>query len=241
MRLIDVETRALRTFYGENTPDYAILSHKWGKEHEEVTFAQFQTPDNCLNIPGFKKIDFLCQEAAKNGIGWAWMDTCAIDKSSSSEVGEAINSMFTWYKNSKICYAHLSDVDIKAGDNFLDSQWWTRSWTLQELMAPRTLQFFDTNWTLIGDKASLAKEISEKTGIHEVCLRDSKEMFFKSVAQRMSWASLREATRVEDLAYSLLGIFHVNIPLQYGEGKGAFIRLQQEIMRTTNDQSLFAW
>jgi Heterokaryon incompatibility protein (HET) len=241
MRLLDVKTKKLHTFYAGNIPDYAILSHTWGKEDDEVSFAQIQFPEKCVDILGFKKIEGLCEQAARDQIAWAWIDTCAIDKSSSVELSEAINSMYEWYANSKVCYAYLSDVDIGTNEDFLNSRWWKRSWTLQELLAPTTVEFFDTKWVSIGFKAELAKHISEKTGIHEDSLKDREDMFFRSVAQRMSWASTRKATRIEDVAYSLLGIFRVNIPLQYGEGSGAFLRLQQEIMKSTNDQSLFAW
>jgi hypothetical protein len=114
---------------------------------------------------------------------------------------------------------------------------------LQELLAPTTVKFFDWKWRVIGSKSDedIAQKISSATSIDEEVLKAPESVFSKSVAQRMSWAAAREATRSEDLAYSLLGLFEINMPMQYGEGHAAFIRLQKEILRNTNDQTLFAW
>lgn len=242
MRLLDVSTGKLHSSYDEKIPPYyAILSHSWGKENEEVTFAQIQNPESCRDKPGFEKIKFLCEQAAADGLPFAWIDTCCIAKSSSAELSEAINSMFAWYYKSTVCYAYLADIDHTKKEDFLTSRWWTRSWTLQELLAPLVVKFYDKNWIYIGEKATLAKQISAKTRIDVETLIERKPMFYRSIAQRMSWAASREATRVEDIAYSLLGIFGINMSLHYGEGRSAFIRLQRKIMRNTNDQSLFAW
>ena len=170
-------------------------------------------------------------------------DTCCIDKTSSVELSEAINSMYRYYKESQKCYTYLSDVNSeKAGEEFKKSRWWTRGWTLQELLAPKTLQFFNTDWTSIGYKDSLHETITEIVGIEHKYLSGTSDIEEASIAKRMSWAASRKTTREEDIAYSLIGIFDVNMAMLYGEGATrAFVRLQEEIMRTNEDQSIFAW
>ncbi|KAF2677697.1 HET-domain-containing protein, partial [Lentithecium fluviatile CBS 122367] len=251
MRLMNVRTKKLHTFYNENIPPYAILSHTWLEDTEEVTFAQIQTPEACQHMLGYQKIEFLCRQAAEDGYEWAWIDTCCIDKTSSAELSEAINSMFAWYREAKVCYAYLADVEVErdgtgsmaSGEvsGWLESRWWTRSWTLQEFLAPGNVTFYDRSWTMIGSKIGKALEIEAETGIDVKTIVDSSLMFNCSVAQRMSWAAKRHATRTEDIAYALLGIFEINMPLLYGEGSRAFLRLQQAILQSVNDQSLFAW
>ena len=157
---------------------------------------------------------------------------------------EAINSMYDWYAAATECYAYLSDVTILAVNqdfdpHFWSSRWFTRGWTLQELLAPRAVIFFSSDWNEIGTKATLDQPIAEITGISlHYLYRDLRDA---SVAQKMSWASMRQTTRLEDVAYSLLGLFNVNMPLLYGEGSNAFIRLQMEIIRQSDDESIFAW
>ncbi|KAF2124626.1 HET-domain-containing protein, partial [Dothidotthia symphoricarpi CBS 119687] len=242
MRLLNVHTLKLHTFYGDAIPPYAILSHTWLQDAQEVTFSQLQAdPVSWRNIEGSLKIDFLCQQAINDGYDYAWMDTCCIDKTNNSELSEAINSMFQWYQKSRVCYAYMADVEYGSEVDLMSSRWWSRAWTLQELLAPRDVKFYDTHWRLIGTKNDLSESIYSNTGINLETLRDPQCISESCVAQRMSWAAQRQATRTEDLAYSLLGIFGINMPLQYGEGKGAFVRLQQEILKTKNDQSLFAW
>ena len=243
MRLLNVQTFKLHTFYGDKIPSYAILSHTWLQDDEEVTFAHLQTqaPIEWTNLPGARKIKLTCQQAAHHGYSWAWIDTCCIDKSNSSELSEAINSMFRWYKRARECYVYLADIDFDQQDNFLRSRWWTRAWTLQELLAPKCVQFYDKHWRSICTKFDTAELIAKAMDIDIEVLRFPETMRDKSVAQRMSWAARRRATRAEDLAYSLLGIFQINMTMQYGEGMEAFVRMQKGIMRTTDDLSLFAW
>jgi hypothetical protein len=173
------------------------------------------------------------------------VDTCCIDKSSSAELSEAINSMWRWYRESTACYAYLDDVDRSdhtADANLAESKWFTRGWTLQELLAPSNLIFFDSIWTRIGVRDELATEISDITKIHRYYLgKDPSSIERASIAERMSWASARETTRPEDVAYCLLGILNISMPLLYGEGKRAFHRLQEEVMKQSDDQSIFAW
>lgn len=348
MRLIDTKTLRLKEFWGDDIPRYAILSHTW--ETEEVTFQQFTqlSRDVLSKLKGFTKIQRTCQLARRSGIQWAWVDTCCIDKTSSAELTEAINSMFRWYRDSAVCYAYLSDLKeeqtehekkrTKAQDKSTDDQgswtknehkstedsedwtnsqgtsdsekgsgnwnesgnwkdsgnwkpagqgatnekgrrlgvqeweggrqgketndttdtdehvlrrarvarlgrcrWFTRGWTLQELIAPRRLGFYNQSWAFEGEKETLKSEISEITRISEVVLSNASLLPTIAVAQRMSWAANRVTTRSEDTAYCLLGIFGVQMPMLYGEGSKAFLRLQEEIIKEVNDLSLFAW
>lgn len=171
---------------------------------------------------------------------------CCIDKTSSAELSEAINSMFSWYQNAAVCYAYLSDVpkstDVSAAESsFSKSRWFTRGWTLQELIAPCNLVFFSMDWHTLGTKIELSSRISSITGIERKFL-SGKSLELASAAKIMSWAALRKTSRVEDIAYCLLGLFDINMPLIYGEGKKAFRRLQEEIMTSrSEDHSLFAW
>ncbi|KOC16422.1 hypothetical protein AFLA70_157g002641, partial [Aspergillus flavus AF70] len=227
----------VKVFTDEQLRDlqYAILSHTWGTD--EVTLDSINH-HSVRSSMGYKKIEQCCSVARTMEYEYVWIDTCCIDKSSSAELSEAINSMFAWYQEAKICFAYLSDVP---GVPFQRSKWFTRGWTLQELIAPRNVIFFDGGWRELGDKRSLGKRISECTRIPESVLLRKKDLNMFSAAQRMSWAAERETTRVEDRAYCLLGLFGVNMPLIYGEREAAFIRLQEEILRVSEDHSLFAW
>lgn len=186
--------------------------------------------------------------AREAGLLYVWVDTCCIDKTSSAELTEAINSMFQWYKDAVVCYAWLADLlpgsSLLAEDrnsSFKDCRWFTRGWTLQELIAPREVKFYDQEWTFRGTKADLSDTISSITRINTQVLQNIELLYRLPIAQRMSWAANRQTTRIEDTAYCLLGIFDVNMPLLYGEGLKAYARLQEEIVRESNDLSLFAW
>ena len=180
-------------------------------------------------------------------MSFCWIDTCAINKSSSAELSEAINSMFNWYKNANRCYAYLSDVnDSDNRPQLLNSlsersRWFTRGWTLQELIAPRHVEFFGAGWAHLGSKSFLRHKISELTRIPWQILTGQETPDAYSISQRMSWASSRETTRIEDMAYCLLGLFGIHMPPLYGEGSHAFIRLQEEIIKSSDDRSIFAW
>ncbi|RBR18873.1 uncharacterized protein FIESC28_05795 [Fusarium coffeatum] len=224
---------------------YAILSHTWGKE--EVTFEDMTQQSPPTHISGYIKILKTCELARQKGISYAWVDTCCIDKRSSAELAEAINSMFRWYKEATICFAHLEDLEpvSESGEDYYQllryCRWFTRGWTLQELIAPEQLDFYDSAWGFRGTKAELGRVISGITGIQMEVLRNTASLEDIPVARRMSWAASRSTTRVEDIAYCLLGIFDVNMPMMYGEGLKAFERLQEEIIKQTTDMSLFAW
>lgn len=179
------------------------------------------------------------------------MDTCCIDKKSSAELSEAINSMYGYYAESTHCYVYLEDIEPAKGPAFgrtefakhcKGSRWWSRGWTLQELVAPRWVTFYAKDWSVCGRKANVECRtcINRITGIPVEVLAGRSPLRC-SVAQRMSWAALRHTTRAEDMAYCLLGLLDITMPLLYGEGKKAFIRLQEEVIKNSADQSLFLW
>ncbi|KAF2872658.1 heterokaryon incompatibility protein-domain-containing protein [Massariosphaeria phaeospora] len=241
MRLINCSTLEFEEFLGRSIPDYAILSHTW--EAHEISFKDYCSAGKKLKkLKGSAKILSTCEQALKDKLHYAWVDTCCIDKSSSAELSEAINSMFKWYKKSKCCYAYLSDYDSKDDSSQLKHcRWFSRGWTLQELLAPHDVFFYDKNWKCFGSKQNnLIDQLAAITEIDRFVLH-GHSMKDTSVAEKMSWVARRETTREEDIAYCLFGIFGVNLPLLYGEGSNAFIRLQEEIMKQTDDTTLFAW
>ncbi|KAK7456050.1 HET domain-containing protein [Colletotrichum acutatum] len=270
MRLINVNTLQLEEFFDDETSHYTILSHTW--ERDEVTFQDLcWLHEYEENIEAFASVEALMASATMNSakkakdlrqrsgfhkivqsarltkehlLQYVWVDTCCIDKSSSAELSEAINSMFRWYQEARICFVFLSDFQpsdvTNAPLDFAQCRWFTRGWTLQELLAPRHMYFYNQEWKLVGDKDSLRYEMSEITGIPRAILAHDHSFQDVCLAQRMSWASRRQTSRKEDMAYCLLGLFDINIPLLYGEGDMAFVRLQQEIIKETTDQSLLA-
>ncbi|KAE9364997.1 HET-domain-containing protein [Stipitochalara longipes BDJ] len=239
MRLLKTNTIELHEYFDAQIPPYAILSHRWGEG--EVTLQKLQSGEG-PQMPGYEKIFKCCAQAASDGWDYVWIDTCCIDKTSSAELSEAINSMYRWYQKSQVCYAYLVDVPDATADHsrpdslFQQSKWFTRGWTLQELLAPTFVEFYAQNWDEIGTKSSMRTLVQKITNISTLVDIDKA-----CVAEKLSWASTRVTTRIEDLAYCLMGLFDVNMPLLYGEGHNAFLRLQLEIWSRTNDDSIFAW
>ncbi|KIM53334.1 hypothetical protein SCLCIDRAFT_1222869 [Scleroderma citrinum Foug A] len=254
-------TTLLVDIYGADLAviEYAILSHCWGAPAEEVQFKEMQglarmgkaKRKKLRERIGYQKILKSCEQAFKDKLDWVWVDTCCINKESSAELSEAINSMFRWYESSKRCYAYLHDISDSAFPSEEDQEtfgqfngwpkWFTRGWTLQELIAPRDIQFFNRTWDCIGDKKGLASTLTKVTRVPEAILKEGLSSARPSVAQIMSWAADRKTTREEDRAYSLLGLLGVYMPMLYGEAKNAFQRLQLETIRKSNDHSIFAW
>lgn len=214
-------------------PPYAILSHTWGADNDEVTF-QDLTSGTGQTKAGYRKINFCAKQAARDDLKFFWIDTCCINKSNSTELQEAITSMFRWYQKSAKCYVYLDDVSTdslaKDGLSFQKSRWFTRGWTLQELLAPSCTEFYSREGDQLGSRASRVQEIAEITRIPTKAL-EGKALRHFSVKERMAWTEGRETTRGEDMAYALLGIFDIYMPLLYGEGKeNALKRLQKEII-----------
>lgn len=244
MRLLNTSTLELHEFVGSDIPKYAVLSHTW--EDGEFLFHNMGNV-GARQLPGFAKVSKFCERARSESLEFAWIDTCCIDKSSSAELSEAINAMYEWYRKASVCYVYLSDLSVLAQNDdekvdrkkkFQDCRWFTRGWTLQELLAPRYVKFFDKDWINFGSRRSLVPDLVSITGIDAT---DLERPHWASIATRMSWASSRKTTRVEDVSYCLLGLFEVNMPLLYGEGEKAFERLQHEILKASDDESIFAW
>jgi hypothetical protein len=224
----------------EHPPDYAILSHTWG--NEEVTYDDLvDSVGKEKSGIGWSKLHFCAGRAVADGIPYFWVDTCCINKSNSVELQSAINSMFKWYKRAVKCYVYLSDVSVPEDvndaeasrtawiDAFRRSRWFTRGWTLQELVAPDSVEFWSVELKRLGDRLSLLDEIHSITGLPADVLR-GQNLAVRTVDERMSWAKKRTTTVKEDIVYCLLGIFGVYLPLNYGEGaKYAEERLREEI------------
>lgn len=264
MRLLSTTEVRLHDVYGTDTPPYAILSHRWGDEEvllQDIvrlrgswdSLDQNQDKENAQIIAkkGFGKLVKAVELARRNKLEFIWVDTCCIDKTSSAELSEAINSMYHWYEAADTCYTYL--IDVKAAfiedmfapnSSFRLSNWFTRGWTLQELIAPSEVDFFASDWSYLGNKREsnvFVNMLQHITGVPHAILSGELHPTDASVASRMAWAANRETTRLEDTAYSLLGIFDVNMPLLYGEGEKAFIRLQEQILSQSDDETIFAW
>jgi hypothetical protein len=267
MWLIHADTRELKEFLGSPDspespiPRYAILSHTWVQApYGEVTFQDFHSmepkghgkirqicPEDLREViksKGYEKIENTCKKALTYGIQYVWVDTCCIDKSNSAELQESISSMFEWYRNAQKCFVHLFDLEpgVLEEDAFPKCRWFKRGWTLQELIASKDMLFYDNKWNYRHSKSDLLAIISSVTHIDQNVLSGGDSLKSYSVATKMSWAANRSTTRTEDIAYCLMGIFGINMPLIYGEGgANAFFRLQKEIIKGTNDLTIFAW
>ena len=259
MRLLNIHTLKLQEFEGDEIPPYIVTSHRWGKD--EATYKDVLKDKNKHTV-GYEKIKQFCKAAKSQYLQgveppeWLWIDTCCINKDSSAEVSESINSMFAWYRNAEYCLAYLRDVEPQIDgyarflSDFRGSAWFRRGWTLQELLAPKAVLFFSTSWVHISYKISRQLKTAVKVGslIHpsEVCnllaaimhvpqdvLMDSEHMHRYSREAKMGWMRNRQTTKAEDMAYCLLGIFDVSMPLIYGEGRSkAERRLHREIAST---------
>ncbi|KAL2062087.1 hypothetical protein VTL71DRAFT_6353 [Oculimacula yallundae] len=218
--LVDVPTH--------NDRNYAILSHTW-TPGQEVTYEELLSGGG-KDKSGYEKIRFCGKQALQDGLLYFWVDTCCIDKSDSVELSTAINSMFRWYRNARKCYVYLADVSIPDHDTdttveqstweaaFRASKWFTRGWTLQELIAPSTVDFFSKEGERLGDKHSLQQVINEITQIPIEALQGNAFSDF-SIADRQNWAAQRQTTQEEDLVYCLMGLCEVSMPAIYGEGR----------------------
>lgn len=240
MRLLKVDSRgelSLTDNLIKCIPPYAILSHTWGAESDEVTFNDLRNGSG-KSKAGYDKLRFCWEQTRKDGLQYFWVDTCCIDKSDTPELQRAISSMFRWYRDAEKCYVYLSDVAVRTDDNnqakrewepdFRQSKWFTRGWTLQELIAPRLVEFFSREGELLGSKRTLEQQIHEITDLPIEALRGAPLSDF-SIEEQLRWAEKRETKWEEDKAYCLLGIFNVSMSLRYGEGHRAFDRLKKKI------------
>ncbi|KAK0612987.1 heterokaryon incompatibility protein-domain-containing protein, partial [Bombardia bombarda] len=242
MRLLQCDNGkfSLTKDLNRDIPKYAILSHTWGPDEEEVTYRDIVDGTGVGNV-GYEKLRFCAKQSARDGLRYFWIDTCCIDKSNNTELQEAINSMFRWYQNAARCYVYLTDATAAATSRrievadpiweseFRNSRWFTRGWTLQELLAPASVEFFTRDGLWLGDKRSLNQQIHEITGIAVPALRGAALSEFDD-EERFRWAEGRQTTREEDGVYCLLGIFGVHMSLIYGEQRpNALRRLKEAI------------
>jgi serine/threonine protein kinase len=251
MRLLQIlpngDFRLTKKLLNDAIPSYAILSHRWKDDSQEVTFEDMAEGTG-QGKAGYEKIKFCGEQAARDGLQYFWMDSCCIKKSSDAELSESLNSMFRWYQRAEKCYVYLSDGPTRKRDGrdeniqdiweqaFRESDWFTRGWTLQELLAPSLVEFFSPEKDLLGSKQSLEKQIHAITGIPISALRGSPLSQF-SINEKFDWAKNRQTTREEDWAYSLLGIFEISMPVIYGEGRtNAVRRLRKEIDDASKDR-----
>jgi hypothetical protein len=246
LKLNDDGSFGLDTFFGRTVPPYAILSHTWGSDNEEVTFKDI-ADSGFSNKLGYQKLCFCGNQAEADGLHYFWIDTCCIDNSNNNELTETINCMFQWYQNAARCYVYLSDVSVRTQDglvphmewesSFRNSRWFTRGWTLQELLAPKVVEFYSRDHVRLGDKISLERQIQGITSIPVEALKGQALSKF-SIEERFSWVERRQTTKAEDKAYCLLGIFNIFLPLIQGEGQSnAMRRLHKEIRESIRSES----
>ena len=231
-------------------PAYAILSHTWVADVAEVSFDDIKKRHGKKKI-GYGKIRFCKRQARKDDLQHFWVDTCCINKANHAELSEAITSMFRWYRGAAKCYVYLSDVSASNTNNvstqpsweaaLRKSRWFKRGWTLQELLAPASVEFFSQEGICLGNKRTLEQLIHEITTIPIAALRGEPLSQFP-VDERLRWSTGRNTKKLEDKAYCLLGIFDIFLPLMYGEGENAFRRLKEEVGRHSNcKSSIYCW
>ncbi|KAF2190316.1 HET-domain-containing protein [Zopfia rhizophila CBS 207.26] len=242
LQLDDCPSFSLAEFAEDQVPRYAILSHTWGHDGDEITYKDIINGTGSGKA-GYDKLRFCAVQAKNDGLGYCWIDTCCIDKTNAAELTESINSMFRWYQNAVKCYVFLADISTPMSEDdrasqLRNSRWFTRGWTLQELIAPRCVEFFSQKRELLGDRKSLEKQIHQVTGISIHALRGELLSHF-TINERMSWAANRTTKRPEDKVYSLLGIFDIHMEAIYGEGEHhASRRLLRELERYSENHQL---
>ncbi|KAF9472078.1 hypothetical protein BDN70DRAFT_763404, partial [Pholiota conissans] len=219
---------------------YAIFSHKWLRGMPgEITYDLWNKGSLDPETAGYQKLASFCRTAWEEyGITLAWMDTVCINKDSSSELDESIRSMYAWYERASICIVHLSETQTIT--QIPHDSWFTRGWTLQELIAPKILNFYSSDWRRLTQYGNNDKQNNVVLSfIKQATTMSSWEVTSTSkhhvpLSRKMQWAASREVTREEDRAYSLMGIFDVSISTAYGEGTyRAFLRLLEEILKKT--------
>lgn len=212
----------------DRIPQYAILSHTWAIDNnEEVQFSDLSSTDaikRAKSKPGFRKLKFCMRQAERDGSDYFWVDSCCINRDSDAELGLSIRSMFRWYHKARKCYVYMPDVRLADApaqqpvvESFIYNRWFTRGWTVQELLAPREVEFFDVDGERLGNYLQYEAQISRRTKIPERALQGANMSEF-SFQDRLSWFDDRETTRDEDMIYAAFGLFNVHLPVMYGEG-----------------------
>ncbi|KAI4224155.1 MAG: hypothetical protein L6R36_004882 [Xanthoria steineri] len=249
IRLLRAESLTLQRFKDDDCPPYVILSHRWAEDpSDEVVYDDMANFHELYQSRLWKKtrsaakILGACQQVLEEKINYLWVDTVCIKQDNPMKLSTAINSMYRLYSNAEVCLAYLADYPSAEVQTLCQSDWFNRGWTLQELVAPEVVKFFDKDWRSMGERRQLSEELTHRTRIAKAFLVANLGVGNASISERMSWIAGRKTSVPEDTAYCLLGIFSVNMPLLYGEGKErAFLRLQEEIMRYSDDHSLFVW
>lgn len=252
MRLLHLDALGrliLTDFRGKPIPPYAILLHRWSDSEiliEDISNGNYKEKEE-----GYEKLQFCVEQAARDGLQYSWIDTCCIDRWDNNERSKAINSMFQWYRNAARCYVFLSHVSVSSATeasqrssleaSFRESDWFTRGWTLQELIAPVSVEFFSREGLRIGDKALLDRLLHDITGIPLTALRNCALDQFSTSERRRS-AENRETTEEEEIVYCLLGVLGISMPITYGEGQeSAQRRLQAEIEASGSTPSVISF
>ena len=252
IRLLDAKRRSLpdrEERKRQQQAPYVVISHVWEEPevdyNDMASFEALSASSAWEKAASAAKLEGACRKVLDyfhGSVAYLWLDTVCINKTDPLELSTSINSMYQWYKRAKICFVYLYDYPSQKVTDFTQSRWFTRGWTLQELVAPEKVLFFDRNWRAIGHKETLQVPLTRRTHISKSFLLHIDNIGRASISERMSWFSGRETSVPEDVAYCLLGLFGVNMPLLYGEGRErAFRRLQEEIMRYSDDHSIFAW
>lgn len=244
MLLLNVFTFLLREFTS-STPPYATLS-----DFTEQIEASFEGSAYMQKGKGKERLTMIqraCGEARNAGSEWLWNFAACVDKRSSAAQSEAINSLAKIYRDCEYSIIYLADFDFKLvrdetmGGALAECRWVKNIWAIPQIIFAREAYFYSSDWSQIGTKRTILPLLSSIMGIDKPVLEDSDTVEDYSIARRMSWASDKTALRIEDYAYALLGLFNVSMPIIYGEGRRSFIKLQEEIIKDTDDFSLFAW
>jgi hypothetical protein len=255
MRLLNAETYAFANSseIAKENREYAILSHTWlRKQGDEVTYMDMKTrfkDISQLKPVGWRKLTNFCKFATQRGHQWVWIDTCCINTADANETQSSIHGMYEYYADAVVCYAHLADVDCTADRKTWEAQlkgtrWFRRGWTLQELLAPKDLVYVDREWRIIGNRRDIQDIPGPGLGdaLKDRRIRLNNDILVNNnLTTQLSWASQRETTILEDQAYSICGLLQIKLPVRYGEGKNAFIRLQKELINKYCDISILAW
>ena len=258
--ILDIEDKkvprseVLKPFYDLDGIQYAMLSHCWCAVEEdkslfnEVRDLSIEAAEKLQGHGGYQMVIGGCNKARADGIDWLWAAPCCIPWENETDLCEAMNAMYRWYANSKRCYAYLHDVNAYSSSertSLNNSKWFLCAWTLQGLIAARDMEFVDSCWNKIDNKTNMISALTDITGIPQIVLTHGlprpHHSCRPSVAQIMSWAASRQTRRVEDQAYSLIGLFGTPMDIRYGEKENAFQRLQEAIINEYNDHTIFAW
>lgn len=245
MLLLNTISLRLSEFQSDATPPYATFSTKW--EYEDIRYEDLCDPQTVHQKPGFLVLQKACSESHSRGFEWLWNDAVCINKKSSSALFQSLNSLAEIYREGKLCIVHLHDLsgaqapDFDLETGLSQSSWFNHVWMIPTLIFSRVLCFHDKRWNSVGLKSDLIPLLSSFTSIDEAVLESSDALVTVANSTKMTWAAGLSADPIEDAAYSLLGIFNINMPIMYGEGVSSFIRLQEEILKDTTDCSLLAW